>query len=279
MKTVRVNQSVARLSADERRALTAIKLLLEHDLVLVRDQTGGDAVIIGKDRRRVLKVPDALVIDLFGRGLLRHSVDGYRTGPEALAWFRRKTATMDSFRQQHHAIQPPLQAGSPAINTEESPLAWLQRRKGRNGRAYLEPAQFAAGERFRLLIARAGLSPRVSSNWDPSATPGSSSANPSDFADGTLAARDAVNEAMSAIGADLSGIVFDICGHLKGLETVELERSWPRGTARVFLSMGLSKLAMHFGLSNTATGYARANMRAVRAEDASGKFTPGPMSP
>jgi hypothetical protein len=50
-------------------------------------------------------------------------------------------------------------------NDSESPLAWLARRKGRDGRAMISPNQFAAGERLRADFTRGNLTPRVTSNW------------------------------------------------------------------------------------------------------------------
>jgi len=47
------------------------------------------------------------------------------------------------------------------VNDSESPLAWLARRKGRDGRAMIGPDQFIAGERLRAEFTRAHLTPRV----------------------------------------------------------------------------------------------------------------------
>ena len=51
------------------------------------------------------------------------------------------------------------------VNDSESPLAWLARRKGRDGRAMIDPAQFRAGERLRADFTRAHLTPRITSSW------------------------------------------------------------------------------------------------------------------
>ncbi len=51
------------------------------------------------------------------------------------------------------------------VNDSESPLAWLARRKGRDGRAMIGPDQFIAGERLRADFTRGHLMPRVTSSW------------------------------------------------------------------------------------------------------------------
>src|SRR3569833_188608 len=55
--------------------------------------------------------------------------------------------------------------GRVTVNDSESPLAWLARRKGRDGRTMIGRAQFIAGERLRADFARGLLAPRVASSW------------------------------------------------------------------------------------------------------------------
>ena len=62
--------------------------------------------------------------------------------------------TIDAFRSQHldvaeRQIAPEYGRSNVTIDESESPLAWLARRRGRNGRALIEPHQFQAGERLR----------------------------------------------------------------------------------------------------------------------------------
>ena len=155
------------------------------------------------------------------------------------------------------------------LNEAESPLAWLARRKGKDGKPLIDAAQFAAGERLRADFTRAGLTPRVTANWiAPVAQGRRSSGSPAAFADAVLAAKDRLEHALAAVGSDFGGLLLDICCFLKGLETVERERLWPPRTARIVLGMALDRLAAHYGIGTEARGRARAPMRAWQAPGA-----------
>jgi len=73
----------------------------------------------------------------------------------------------EQFQAQHREVEEAViePHGPVKRNEAESPLAWLARRKDRAGRAMLDPASFAAGERFRHDFTLAGLQPRVTSDW------------------------------------------------------------------------------------------------------------------
>jgi hypothetical protein len=82
----------------------------------------------------------------------------------------RSAAEIDPFLGQHLGLAPrELQTASGRarvdVDTAESPLVWLARRKGRDGRALIEPVQLQAGERLRADFTRAQLMPRVTANW------------------------------------------------------------------------------------------------------------------
>lgn len=178
---------------------------------------------------------------------------------------------LDPFLAQHGDFErraPEKGAAPTLVNDAESPLAWLARRKGADGRRFLAPAQVEAGERFRRDIEQAQLLQRVTANWDASAA---ATRNSSDrnliVSDIALDARERLSRACDAVGPDLFGLLTDVCGYLKGLETIERERGWPARSGKVVLGIALERLARHYGLGDAATGPARTKTRHWGAED------------
>ena len=75
-----------------------------------------------------------------------------------------------SFRGRHLAVaqrQIATEFGRSNVTVDEaeSPLAWLARRRGRDGRALIEAHQLQAGERLRIDFTQANLMPRTTTNW------------------------------------------------------------------------------------------------------------------
>jgi hypothetical protein len=156
------------------------------------------------------------------------------------------------------------------VNDSESPLAWLARRKGRDGRAMIGPDQFIAGERLRADFTRAHLTPRVTSSWlGIGRTKGSGGGG--EMTDLIVASRQRVRLALEACGPEFSGLLLDVCCFLHGLEDVERARGWPSRSAKVVLQLALDRLARHYGLRADARGSSAA-IRTWLADDAA--FTP-----
>jgi len=156
------------------------------------------------------------------------------------------------------------------VNDSESPLAWLARRKGRDGRAMIGPDQFIAGERLRADFTRGHLTPRVTSSWTGiGRTQGSGGGG--DMTDLIVASRQRVRMALDACGPEFAGLLLDVCCFLRGLEDVERERGWPSRSAKVVLQLALDRLARHYGLRSDSRG-AGVAIRTWLADDAA--FTP-----
>ncbi|MDP3408953.1 DUF6456 domain-containing protein [Bosea sp. (in: a-proteobacteria)] len=142
-------------------------------------------------------------------------------------------------------------AQSVMLDERESPLLWLHRRPGKDGQPQISAQEFAAGERFRADLTLARMMPRMTMNWDASLAPdgrGAGSRGSASASDAALAARQRVRLACDRLGPDLSGLAIDVCGFLKGLDSVERERGWPARSAKVVLRLALKSLATHYGL-------------------------------
>jgi hypothetical protein len=185
---------------------------------------------------------------------------------------RSPTAAIDPLRARHlglgrRSIETPAGRIRVTVNEAESPLAWLARRTGRDGRALIEPVELAAGERLREDFTCAQLMPRVTSDWSNAVVgrqQGLSLASPADAA---VAARQRVRHALDAVGPEFAGLLVDVCCFLKSLGDVERERRWPPRSAKLVLQLGLGRLARHYGFAAQARGRARAAVRTWLADD------------
>lgn len=140
----------------------------------------------------------------------------------------------------------------PGANPDESPLAWLARRKDKAGRPMIEREEFDAGERLRADFHFANLGPHVTASW--SAVPidrGARRAAPGyglEMHDRVVAARERVNRALHAVGPELAGILVDVCCYLKGLESFEKTGGYPQRSGKILLRIALQILARHYGI-------------------------------
>jgi hypothetical protein len=187
----------------------------------------------------------------------------------------QRTEAVDPFRAQHLAlsardIMTDAGRATVMVNDSESPLAWLARRKGRDGRAMITPDQFIAGERLRADFTRGNLTPRLTSNWSSptGGRPSGSGGNPGEMTDLIVASRQRVRLALQACGPEFAGLLMDVCCFLRGLEDVERERRWPPRSAKIVLQLALDRLARHYGFTSETRADASAHVRTWLAGDA-----------
>jgi hypothetical protein len=146
--------------------------------------------------------------------------------------------------------------GASEVDIGESPIGWLYRRRDKDGQPLISRAEFEAGERLRADFCFAQMMPRVTSSW--AAPDGSSSGRRSapgagsDLQDNVIAAGERVRRALAAVGPELSGVLIDVCCHLKGLEVKERQAGWPQRSGKIVLRIALKSLARHYGLIREA---------------------------
>ncbi len=173
-------------------------------------------------------------------------------------------AAINRFRAQHMSL---VDASGPEIGVgakrdeSESPLIWLARRKGADGRPLIEPHQFAAGERLRADFTQALMMPRTTTNWHAPLSGRNRDQTPGHVTERAVAARQRVRHALDAVGPEFSGLLLDVCCFLKKLEMVERERQWPARSAKVVLQLALERLARHYGYGSEIRGRADVAIR------------------
>jgi hypothetical protein len=194
----------------------AVRILADRDLVCATDDT-----------KREFRLSEA------GRALLR-----------------RHEAQDDPFRAQHQLmgarrVEPG--GGRIPVNLAETPLGWLARRRGPDGRPLLDDDEFAAGERLRADFTYASLTPRLTQRWaEPSgAGPGRGRCDV-EPRDAQIAAKQRFVRALDAVGPGLSDVLVAVCCHLQGLEEAEREFGWPVRSGKVVLKIALQRLSEHY---------------------------------
>ncbi len=135
------------------------------------------------------------------------------------------------------------------VNLGETPLGWLARRKGPDGKPFLTPAEVAAGERLREDFELAQIGPKVAQDWKRFLAPvdGGGVSRLRGPAEGPMGARDRVSRALEAVGPGLNDAALRACCFLEGLEATERRMGWSARSGKVVLKIALTRLAEHYG--------------------------------
>jgi hypothetical protein len=229
--------------------------------VIVRASRGG--VSVGGGRFAAAAVEELLRHDLAVAGALGEK-RVVRISQAGTAHLRRDDAASDvAYLAQHQdlvrgRVEIEGEKIAVTIDAVESPLDWLRRRKDRGGEPFLDEASYQAGERLRRDLTLALMLPRVTANWNAAVSDrGRTMRDPAGASDAAVAARQRVRRALDAVGPDFADLLIDLCGFLKGLETIERERRWPARSGKIVAKLALARLAEHYGLQRSAQGPAR----------------------
>ena len=215
-----------------------------------------------KQSRELMIVEGRAVRWMREQGLLERDDEREVLSPAGTACLRRMVSGADPFQRQHQIREMTHRALGTThrqvlVDTTESPLGWLRRRKSRDGAPMIDDAQFQAGERLRRDFCFAQMQPRVTASWSGLASSKrkrrSTSNDPAQLRDSALMAKDRVLKALDAVGPEMSGVLLDVCCYLQGLEAAEKAQGWPQRSGKIVLQIALNRLARHYGyLSDTA---------------------------
>lgn len=248
----------------EREGRRVLRRLANRKLFLAPELGAQFALAGSKRAGRTMRVSAVIVEEFLARGWIAPR----GTTPETFAlsetgaqWLARSGAP-DPFgtAQQELAevsIMTPDGARSVTINEVESPIARLRIR------GQITPVQFEAGERLRQDFTLAGMMPRLCADLSAPISNSARGAKTVPMTEKLIAARQRFRLAMASVGPGLSDLLFDVCCHLKGLETVEAANAWPMRSAGIVLRIALDRLAVHYGIASQSSS--RSRIRAWQA--------------
>jgi len=195
-------------------------------------------------------LPVKSVENLVSDGVLKLVAGKCEPTPLAQNWLRRQLSQTGEIADQHRDIV--INKHQININIAESVVASLA--VSRNGRtAFLLPHHVQSAERLRSLVERSQMMARTTMSCDPTRTR-TSGPGAFDISATGLDACAELRRVLDPLPPDCAGVLLDVCGFLKGLQTIEFERKWPRRSAKLVLRIGLDQLALAFRLSPFATG-------------------------
>ncbi|MDQ2633067.1 MAG: DUF6456 domain-containing protein [Pseudomonadota bacterium] len=223
------------------KAKSRVLRFLTRGAAAIKDAAARDRVLLDAGERGTISVERKMLAEMARDGELeigsgKIELAGHRDRKPAENHRDIGTMTVDTDAGRDIVV----------VNWSESPLAQLMRRKGRDGKMFLTAAEFQAGERLRTDYTRGQIMPRLGANWVASVSSGRRDGGIADLTDAALAARMRVENAIRAVGPELSGILIDVCCFLKGMETVEMERGWPVRSAKIVLKTALGVLSRHY---------------------------------
>lgn len=264
----------------EREAKRFLRRLSEPGSVLViapGTDKGGIFCSANGHAKPIAMLPVRLAAEFLRRDWIKLTVRGastlrYHITEPGRAWLRRTLAEAaatrapggfaeapTAFAHQHQldatriVVDP--DTGVPEVlrvNLGESPLGWLARRVGADGKAFLSADELEAGERLRMDFELAQIGPSVAQDWRKFMTPHDKlSGTPRNHgpASGPMGARDRVTKALDILGPGLSDVAVRVCCFLEGLEACERRMGWSARSGKVVLKIALQRLSDHYGLT------------------------------
>ena len=232
---------MGKTESDSEKTRSRVLRFLAQGAATLADAAARDKVLLDAGERGTISAERKLLAEMVRAGELEMN------GGKMMLAEAKQSVSPENFRDIGTiTIIGDGKAETVAVNWSESPLGQLMRRKGRDGEAFLTSAEFQAGERLRVDYTRGQIMPRLGANWVASVSSGRRDGGIADLTDAALAARIRVENAIRAVGPELSGILIDVCCFLKGMEAVEMERGWPVRSAKIVLKTALGVLSRHY---------------------------------
>jgi hypothetical protein len=162
-------------------------------------------------------------------------------------WLRRRAGGGSGVQSGGQAAEAPESVRAPVA---ETPLAWLARRRGADGAAFLSSDEVEAGELLKAAFDAARFEACAPADWTAFLT-----AAPATENDPVASARAGLSAALEALGPGLADVALLTCCFLEGLEATEKRFGWSARSGKVVLKIALSRLARHYGLDGDDQAY------------------------
>lgn len=131
---------------------------------------------------------------------------------------------------------------SVTVNLAESPLSWL------HARGHLTDRQLQAGEHLRHDYETASIGPNITMSWDniPMSRNRRAAPSPLTQSERILAAKSRFDDALAALGGDLSDIAWRVICAGDAISAAERGMGWPARSGKLVLRIALDRLAEYY---------------------------------
>ena len=130
------------------------------------------------------------------------------------------------------------------VNVAESPLSWL------HSRGHLTDRQLLAGEKLRCDYEAAAMGPNVTMRWEdvPISRQKRGAPDGLNQTERMISAKTRFDNALAAIGPDLSDIAWRVICAGEAMPVAEREMAWPVRSGKLVLRIALDRLAGFYRL-------------------------------
>ena len=130
------------------------------------------------------------------------------------------------------------------VNLAESPLSWL------HARGHLTDRQLLAGETLRGDYEKAAMGPNVTMRWENIPLSRQKRGAPAGLnqTERMISAKKRFDEALAALGPDLSDIAWRVICAGESMPSAEREMAWPVRSGKLVLRIALDRLAEFYRL-------------------------------